>query len=239
MGCPDMISGYWAQNKDVYLHYLDSRTDDSGTPLVFVPGLRGQAEDFRPMIAALAPNRALALSLRGRGQSDTPDVGYSFEHHVSDVAAVIQQARLNRCCLLGHSIGAAYAIGYAAENPEQVAGLILAGYPAVYPDMSADWALHVLSAYPGEMRTKAVLGIQQESKTVSLWESLDALSCPILILRGGKSSSRLDADSAQKYLLHVPDAELIVFEESGHRLWVPDFDRFINVIRDFLKRLNE
>lgn len=234
-----MISGYWARSHDVHLHYLDSRTGAPGTPVVFVPGLRGQADDFRRMIAALAPRRALALSLRGRGQSDTPDVGYTFAHHVGDVAAVIAQARLNRCCLVGHSVGVAYAIGCALERPEQVAGLVLAGYPAAYPRMTADWALHVLETYPGAMRTKALLGVQQESEPVDLWPRLVELACPILVLRGGRESSRLDAETAQRYRLHAPQAQVMVFEDAGHRLWKPNFERFISVVRAFAERLDQ
>lgn len=233
-----MISSYWAHNRDVQLHYLDSHTEHPGVPVVFVPGLRGHAENFRPMVAALAPRRALALSLRGRGQSYAPDAGYSFTHLVSDVATVITQARLTRCCLVGHSVGVTYAIGCALEYPDQVAGLVLAGYPAVYPVMSADWALHVLSEYPGEMRAKALLGIQQESEAVDLWPRLGELRCPLLVLRGGKESSRLDAESAQKYQIYAPAAEVQVFEDAGHRLWVPDFDRFIGAVRAFAEKLD-
>lgn len=233
-----MSSDFWAHNRDVRLHYLDNQADHPGLPLLFVPGLRGQADDFRPMLAALAPRRALALSLRGRGQSDTPDIGYSFAHHVSDIAAVIAQARLNRCCLVGHSLGAAYAIGGALAHPDQVAGLVLAGYPAAYPDMSADWALHVLSEYPGQMRAKALLGIQQESEAIDLWGRLGELRCPLLVLRGGKASSRLDAETAQKYQIFAPQAQVVVFEDAGHRLWVPDFNRFIGAVSAFAARLD-
>jgi len=233
-----MSSGSWAHNRGVRLHYLDNGAESPGLPLLFVPGLRGRAEDFRPMLGALAPRRALALSLRGRGQSDTPDTGYSFAHHVGDIAAVIAQARLGRCGLVGHSMGAAYAIGCALEQPDQVAGLVLAGYPAAYPDMSADWALHVLSEYPGQMRAKALLGIQQESEAVDLWSRLNELRCPLLVLRGGKATSRLDAETAQKYLIFAPQARIEVFEDAGHRLWVPDFNRFIDTLRAFAGRLD-
>jgi pimeloyl-ACP methyl ester carboxylesterase len=233
-----MISGSWAHNRDVHLHYLDSQADGPGLPLVFVPGLRGHAEHFRPMLAALAPRRALAVSLRGRGQSHTPDTGYTFAHHVGDIAAVLAHARLSRCCLVGHSVGAAYAIGCALAHPDQVAGLVLAGYPAAYPSMSADWALHVLSAYPGEMSAKALLGIQQESEAVDLWGRLAELRCPLLVLRGGKASSRLDAETAQKYQIFAPHAQIVVFADAGHRLWVPDFDRFIGVLSAFAAQLD-
>ena len=40
--------------------------------------------------------------------------------------------------------------------------------------------------------TKAVLGIQHESAQISFWERLSELTCPILILRGGKPTSSLN-----------------------------------------------
>ena len=85
-----MIHDGWVTNGKVRLHYLDNKSEAEGCPIIFVPGLRGRAEQFSPMIEALGTRRALAISPRGRGQSDVPDEGYRFEDHVGDVAAVIE-----------------------------------------------------------------------------------------------------------------------------------------------------
>lgn len=229
-----MIVDRWADNRNIRLHYLDTETDLTDMPLVCIPGLSSNAESFHSTIEALAPRRGLSVSLRGRGKSDVPEVGYRFEDHVEDVAAIVDYAGLKRTCLLGHSIGVNYAIGYALNYPNRVSGLIIGGYPAEYPTFTADWALRVMMKYPDEMPMKAVLGIQYESKEVSLWERLSELTCPILVLRGAKSSSLLKQETAEKYIQYAPQTQIVVFEDSGHRLWRPNFERFINTIKTFL-----
>jgi pimeloyl-ACP methyl ester carboxylesterase len=233
-----MIFDCWSINGGVRLHYLDngSRAEE-GLPIVFVPGLRGSAEDFQQTLEALAPRRALAISLRGRGLSDIPEAGYTFQDHVDDITAVVEQAGITRFTLFGHSIGVTYALGYTLQNPEQVERLILAGYPAQHPAISADWVMRVMMRQAHEMPIYAALGVQHDSATISFWERLVEITCPILVMRGGKETSKLKADAAQKYLEYAPQAELVTFEESGHRLWVPNFDRFIVTLTGFMNRV--
>ncbi len=228
----------WVRNEKVYLHYLDNQSESPDTPIVFIPGLRGSADQFRPMIEALGSRRALSISLRGRGQSGVPEAGYSFDDHIGDIAAVVEAANLTRFCLCGHSIGVTYTLGYTLKQPDRITGLILAGYPAQYPAISADWIMQVMMKRSNEMPVPAALGVQHESVEIPLWERLTELSCPMLVLRGGKETSRLKPDAAEKYLQYAPHAQLIVFKEAGHRLWHPDFERFMNTLKTFLGMLD-
>lgn len=235
-----MIFDSWSLNGGVRLHYLDNASRvEAGLPLVIVPGLRGSADDFQPMLESFAPRRALAVSLRGRGLSDIPEAGYTFQDHVDDLTAVVEQTGLTKFCLFGHSLGVVYALGFALQYPEMVSGLILGGYPAQYPAISADWVMRVMMRKSTEMPITAALGVQHDSAAISLWERLSEIHCPILVMRGGKETSKLKADAAEKYLESAPHAELVTFEDSGHRLWVPDFDRFITTLNRFLRHVDE
>ncbi len=228
----------WATNENTRLHYLDNQSNMSELPLIMIPGLSGNANDFLPMIEALAPQRALSVSLRGRGKSDVPDTGYRFEDHVNDVAMIVEQSQFQQVCLFGHSIGTNYALGYALENPDRVKGIIVGGYPAEYPTFTADWALKVMMKYPDQLPMKVVLGIQHESVQISLWERLSELTCPILILRGNKPTSLLKPEIAEKYIQYAPQSHILVFNDSGHRLWHPNFNQFITAIRFFIEECN-
>lgn len=227
-----MIRECWAENDGVRLHYLDNEGD--GLPLLFVPGLHGDATLFREVLEAFAPRRALAASLRGRGQSAVPQVGYRLANHVGDIAAIADAAGLDRVCLVGHSVGVPYVISFALEYPRRTAALVLAGYPAHFPELTADWGMRIMMHYPDTMPMIAVLGLQHESAEVSLWESLADLRCPLMVMRGGKPTSRLSEELAEQYQHFVPAAHMVVFEDSGHRLWVPDLQRFVTTINDFL-----
>lgn len=69
----------------------------------------------------------LRLDPRGVGLSDW-DVGeLSFDALVKDVEAVVDAAGLQRSAMVGHSLGAAVAIAYAARHPERVERLFLWG----------------------------------------------------------------------------------------------------------------
>ncbi len=230
-----MIHDCFAENSGIRLHYLDNDGDTTRLPVVFVPGLHGRAEDFAPMLEAMLPRRAIAVSLRGRGLSSVPEVGYRFEDHIRDINTIIDATGLSTVCLVGHSVGAVYSLGYALEHPERVDALVMAGYPARYPELSADWGFRIMRTQPDLLPMIAVLGLQHELVELDLWSSLADLQCPLLVLRGGKNSSRLPPDQAAEYQRWAPHAQILVFEDSGHRLWVPDRERFIEAIEDFLQ----
>ena len=227
-----MLQEKWAQNHEVRLHYLDN--GGNGIPVVFIPGLHGSAEDFGDILTAMAPHRAIAVSLRGRGRSSIPEVGYRFENHVQDIAAVVSAIGDEPVCLVGHSVGATYALGFALDDPQRMAALVIAGYPARYPELSADWGFRTMMQYPDVMSMIAVLGLQHEAADISLWESLPELDCPLMVLRGGKPTSRLPEELAVEYQRWRPDVQMVVFPDSGHRLWVPDMARFVQTIENFL-----
>ena len=83
---------------------------------------------MRPWVAGLSRRYSLLrFDQRGTGLSDRDAVIPTWESHVSDLAAVVDAAQLDRFALLGLSQGAAFAIAYAARNPERVSRLIICG----------------------------------------------------------------------------------------------------------------
>ncbi|MEV4714081.1 alpha/beta fold hydrolase [Micromonospora sp. NPDC049374] len=64
---------------------------------------------------------------RGSGLSDWTSPGITVEDWIADLDAVIDAMELDRIPLLGVSQGGAVALAYAAQRPERVSRLILAG----------------------------------------------------------------------------------------------------------------
>src|SRR5438309_10763644 len=89
---------------------------------------------------ALATGRCISARRRGRGQSDIPESGYTFNDNVSDIEALVDHLRLTNFCLMGWSMGVPYSIGFASRYPEKLSGLILLDYQARHPESSAGWA---------------------------------------------------------------------------------------------------
>ncbi len=230
------------ENQSVRLHVLESSVDlgHSFVPIVFVPGMLGLAEHYLEEMAALTPRRCVAMSLRGRGKSESPETGYSFEDHVADIEAVIGAIGLSDFCLLGYSMGVPYAIGYASRHPDSLAGLILCEYPARYPAIPPDWVDQVLTSptLRGRAKPHVIRALQGESTEILLWDSLSQIGCPTLVLRGGQPDSQLHAEEAEMYREHLRGATITIFEESGHQLRDPDSGRYIDTIKQFLGSLD-
>jgi pimeloyl-ACP methyl ester carboxylesterase/AraC-like DNA-binding protein len=69
--------------------------------------------------------RLVRMDMRGFGKSDWDVPGFSFEHLVSDLEAVADDAGIEQCDLLGISHGAAIAMAFAARHPGRVRKLVL------------------------------------------------------------------------------------------------------------------
>ncbi len=102
-----------------------------GLPVVFAHSFAGSAAHWSAQLAHLrASRRAVALDLRGHGESQPPATAqYSVDALASDIAAVVDALGLRRFVLVGHSMGGAAAIAYAGAHPDRVAGLVLVGTP--------------------------------------------------------------------------------------------------------------
>jgi len=231
----------WIDSGGVRLHCLESVPLEPTTqaPLLIVPGVFGNAEDYIDEMTRLTPRRCLAVSLRGRGNSDVPARGYRLEHHVSDIAATIAQCGFERPVLMGYAIGAAYAIGYAVEAPDTISALIIGDYPARYRALSAKWVETALESMGARANPEVAHALQRDSALVSLWERMGALRCPIAVMRGARPGSMVTTEVAAKYQEHCPSVEIITLENNGHELWKPDFDSYIYAIGSFLARVDK
>jgi pimeloyl-ACP methyl ester carboxylesterase len=118
----------WIAGPDGNLFVRDGGPDRPGAlPVLFVHSLAGNGGQWALQLDHLRRHRrAVALDLRGHGDSDPADDGdYSIPALAGDVAAVADELALRRFVLAGHSLGAAVAIEYAGRHPERVAGLLL------------------------------------------------------------------------------------------------------------------
>ena len=104
--------------------------DDGGvgsTPVVFVHSLAGNTQQWSAQLNHIrATRRAVALDLRGHGESSLPANGnYAISALAQDVHTVVNQLDITKFILVGHSMGGSVAVAYAGAYPQQVAGLLL------------------------------------------------------------------------------------------------------------------
>ncbi|MGE7947510.1 alpha/beta fold hydrolase [Lysinibacillus sp. NPDC093688] len=229
----------WANSEKVKIHYLESADyNTSVTPLVYVPGALNFAEQSTDLLGKLLSRKCITMSLRGRGNSDAPKGGYSFDDHVKDLHAIISDCKVKNYCLMAYSMGVPYAIKFASEQTD-IKGLIICDYPAKYPYIPETWSDRILnSGYLNEGRRHVVTGIQKESRQIDLYSELSLIKVPVLIIKGGTDGSLLKEMEVEKYRNYLNDVNIIEIASSGHELWEPDLNKYLQIINEFLEKLD-
>lgn len=167
----------------------------------------------------------------------------------------------------GHSLGGVNAYQFAARYPEWVEAVVvedigveidlnlsfvkqLAGY---FPTLEAlknrlrqvgikavDYFLQsVIQDKKGWRHLCDLDGIpvSQQHLNSSWWEDWKASSCPILLIRGGKSFV-LDQNQAERMVDCRPNTRLEVFENGGHSVHDDNPEGFFQVVSCFFKEIN-
>ena len=230
----------WADNEGIRLHYLDSGSSDPRlTPLIFIPGALGSADLYESELESFAPRRCVAMSLRGRGNSDAPSSGYALQDHANDIAAVVDAAKLSDFALMAFSMGVPYAIQFCYDSSVPLAGMIIADYPARYRKLRAEWAAQVRESLSADVaRPHVVDALVRDSADMELWDKLDRIQCPVLVLRGASEGALLSPELAGRYEEHLLNVEIVEFLESGHELWKPSYEKFVGAIEEFLQGID-
>lgn len=115
---------------------------EPGAPAVLLlHGLTGNAWEWDPIAAALAPTRhVLAIDQRGHGASAWAS-DYAVEQMAEDLAALLSALGLERTAIAGHSMGGLNGLLLAAAHPARVERLALVdiGPDSLSPAAGAAW----------------------------------------------------------------------------------------------------
>ena len=133
---PHTVSFVTVDN-DVKLEVLD--WGGNGRPIVFLAGSGRTAHDFDQFAPKFTvAHHVYGITRRGFGASSAPapaNGNYSADHLGDDVLAVIDNLKLDRPVLVGHSLGGQELSSIGSRHPEKVAGLI-------YLDAGYDYAFY-------------------------------------------------------------------------------------------------
>jgi 3-oxoadipate enol-lactonase len=103
-----------------------------GDAVILLHGLGGDIGFWEAEIAALSTEyRTIAIDLRGSGSTPPTPGGHSMTDLAGDIAAVLDDAGLERAHILGFSMGGCAAQAFAARYPQRVDRLVLASTFAV------------------------------------------------------------------------------------------------------------
>ena len=108
----------------IKLHYLDWG-GKKGQVLLFLAGLGNSAHIFDDIAPKFTDRfRVLALTRRGHGQSDKPASAYDIPTLTEDIRQFLDQLKIKRVTLVGHSFGGDEMTWFAGAYPERVDKLI-------------------------------------------------------------------------------------------------------------------
>ena len=120
--------------RNISIHYREQGTPDRPV-LLLIHGLGCSLKYWACLFAAqeLSPYRIIALDLPGFGLSEKPDAfDYRFESQAELIFDLLDALRIEKCSLIGHSMGGAIAIIMALQRPERLRQLI-----AIEPNLRA------------------------------------------------------------------------------------------------------
>lgn len=117
-------------NDDIVLAYYDSSVvtagdaAESGSVIVLLHGYCGSSAYWERVVGPLSRTaRIIAPDARGHGLSAaSDDEVYSMEMYASDVAGLLEKLKVNKACLLGHSLGGYITLAFAEKYGERLSG---------------------------------------------------------------------------------------------------------------------
>ena len=108
---------------DIEMYY---EIHGTGTPLVHVGGLAGDARTWQRQIEHLAQHyQVLAFDNRGTGRTDCPDVPYSTRLFADDTVGLMDAVGIKRAHVYGISMGGGIVQEVAINYPARVLSLVI------------------------------------------------------------------------------------------------------------------
>lgn len=241
------MKSFFVKNESVQVHVLENGCPSPKTPsLLVIGGLWEPAERALPLLVGL-PSHVVALSLRGRGLSSTPQHGYGLEDHMSDIAAVVEHCRLREYCVLGFSRGASYALGWSLQQQQAMRGLIVVDQPPVHskpgPGYVEFWSNLVYLGVPilNFMRRQALEGLERDASQIDFTCRLADLRIPVTIFVGRDRSAAIPSDLPDEvlsaYTQTIRSCEVVAFHQSGHMIPDQETQKYVTEVAAVLRRL--
>jgi 3-oxoadipate enol-lactonase len=109
----------------------------AGAPLVFLHGLGGNHLSWWQQVPYFMRSfECITVDQRGFGLSPDPDDQFNRAHS-SDLGHLLDYLKVEKCVLIGQSMGGWTIVGYALEHPERVAAMVMCDTPGgiFTPDM--------------------------------------------------------------------------------------------------------
>jgi pimeloyl-ACP methyl ester carboxylesterase len=214
--------------------------------------------DFPLLLAESTQHNTVSYSRVGHGESSGAPERRSFQYFERQACVVLQsvldQLKIERPVLFGHSEGAAIGILFAASRPDSVAALILEAPILVIEDITVEGLHKAVEAYRATDLRRRLERYHRDADAVfrawvepldQTWlgaelggdllrQSLAKIQCPTLAFQGDDDEY---ATSRQLDLLkeYVPSAQVSTMLDCGHTPHREKPDAVLQLVSQFLR----
>ena len=212
----------------INIHYV---IGGGGEPLVLLPGWPQTWWSYHHIMPLLAEKyTVIVVDLRGMGDSDKPEEGYSKKNMADDIMELVAALGYDRVHMVGHDIGANVAYSFAVNYPKIIDKLILLDTPPPDENMYRLPMLPVgMSVYPWWVAFNQLSDLPAQLLAGRFGLLLDHLFEKLLINKNGIS----DFDRSV-YLQHYNHKENI----RAANAWYQTFGEDIAHQKDYTKIKN-
>lgn len=104
-----------------------------GTSILFIPGLASGSWTWKADAERLAKSHTVYLLTLPGFDGKPVKPGTTIESLQADLKTLIEHERLKKPVLVGHSLGGTLSLGFAADHPELIAGVVAVDGLPVFP----------------------------------------------------------------------------------------------------------
>jgi 3-oxoadipate enol-lactonase len=108
--------------------YYEDHGDAKSYPLVLIHPIGGNVLIWRYEIPLLLKSgfRVIAYEIRGHHRTGMGKIGaYAMQDLIYDLHRLLEHLKVNKCTIIGHSIGGIIASMYASQYPEKIDAIVL------------------------------------------------------------------------------------------------------------------
>ena len=223
-----------------------------GPGILFIHGWVGSWRYWIPAMQALSARyRTYAIDLWGFGDTGKQPAYYSLDSQVELIARFMDQLGVAKVALVGHGLGGAVAIRFAARHPDLVARLMTIGTPlngaainsrfttATIPAL-IDWLVgkgpgnDEITAEANKIDPAVIQTSLQYMSEADLGKELGLMTAPTLLVHGEKDAAI--APPPETWFNGAnPNLHSISFEDGRHFPMLDDPPKFNRLLADFLE----
>lgn len=178
------------------------RHGDHGRPLILIPGLQGGPWVWQQTIAQLQKNHVVyAVTLAGFDGMPAPgDGGNLFDRADASLLQLIEQHKIDKPVLVGHSLGGTLALRFAGEHPDLVSGVVAVDGLPIFPGMERVSA-EQRQAMAAQMRSTMAASTPEQFQAQSLgyMQKIGVID-PLVAARYAPMNARSDIKASAQYM---------------------------------------